>query len=513
MIAWLRRFPSILPLALLLIVVLTSCTTIRRDELDREAPPGPGQAARLLRMGTDALAAGDPATAAALFARVLVLEPGNREAARRLGEAALRSGRYEEAIEAYRRLVDSDVNDVEAARGMAKALLALGRPEAALARLEPALQAQPEDTRLLNLLGVTLDQLGRHEEAQARYRAALARTPEDAALRNNLGLSLLLAGRYAEAIRELESVARGPQSSPRARHNLAAAYALSGDPAAAEELLRFDLTPREIRDNLAFYQTLRGLGASASLRAARALLPERALRGTLEPEWSPRQPLLGSLLDERALGGSGRSRARIETRAGPSAAAASAVQQASPSAPGREEGQQVTATSEAAWAAAAALGQLHAPASPSPSPDAAAGASAEREDASARADVPQSSALGQSGEGEASSMPAGVPVGSTREAPAEFVVVGGSEARAASADSAAGETWVIEIAGLAGADGRARWQALRSAHPELLAGVARLGGAEDEGAPLLIGPFPDLAAAEQVCARLREKAHCRALRL
>lgn len=135
MIAWLRRFPSILPLALLLIVVLTSCTTIRRDELDREAPPGPGQAARLLRMGTDALAAGDPATAAALFARVLVLEPGNREAARRLGEAALRSGRYEEAIEAYRRLVDSDVNDVEAARGMAKALLALGRPEAALARL------------------------------------------------------------------------------------------------------------------------------------------------------------------------------------------------------------------------------------------------------------------------------------------------------------------------------------------------------------------------------------------
>ncbi|MCS6878202.1 MAG: tetratricopeptide repeat protein [Geminicoccaceae bacterium] len=491
---------SLLPLALLLAGVLGGCATVRPDDVARETGTGPAQAARLVRMGNDALAAGDPGTAAGLYARALALEPGNREAARRLGEAALRSGRYQDAIEAYRRVLDTAPDDPQAAQGTAKALLALGRPEAALARLEEAVRARPDDPRLLNLLGVALDQLGRHEEARARYRAGLLRAPEDAALRNNLGLSFVLSGHYAEAIRELEGLARGPQSSARARHNLAAAFALSGDPRTAEELLRLDLPEREVRDNLAFYQSVRGLGPAGALRAARALLPERELRGEPRPEPIFRRPLLGSLLD----GWTGREPARRAHRADAASVPASA----------RGSGGIAADAPRAGTAGAVAV------ASGTPDPVAPAAAAGGEAPGEPRARSDRGAGNDTTGVVPSDLAPGGETVAAeTRPAaprpspPIQGQASAEERARAEAVDPAPAEAWVIEVEGPEGAgDARARWQALRAAHPELESGIVRLDGASADG-PLVLGPFPDAASAERICARLRTRATCRSTRL
>jgi Flp pilus assembly protein TadD/cell division septation protein DedD len=490
--------------------------------VEAEAGPGAGQTARLLRMADDAAGAGDPATAANLYARVLALEPNDRVAARRLGEALLRTARWQEAIDAFRRVLAAEPGEPEASRGLARALLAIGRPEAALAALDQALARAPDDPRLVNAKGVALDQLGRHEEAQAVYRAGLARWPENPSLRNNLGLSLALAGRYGEAIGELEPLARGPQETPRARHNLAAAYALKGDLRAAEALLKLDLDDRDVRSTLAYYAALRGLG---SPRAARGMLRSDTGPGEMSaapaarvaarnepgpsgepPASSLEQPVGGPVARPRSRAPEGepatagaiaggdptgaRSRfAAVDPGSSPPAVGTAGARVPAPT-PARAEPVTIAAKlvpeeRSVGDATAAAAGS---------------GSAADGEGPASRsAAVSAEDARGDEAGGTLASLPA-APPSAARALPALPI------------EPARGGDWVVELGVVAdGEEGRARWRELRRAHGEALAGAARLGG--DAGGPLLAGPFADRAEAERACARLAASTECRVSRL
>lgn len=505
--------PARLVPALLLAAVLASggCARLSGEGrlVEAEAGPGPGQTQRLLRMADDAAAAGDAATAANLYGRVVALEPNDREAARRLGAALLRLGRFQDAIDAFRRVLAADPGEPEASRGIARALLELGRPDAALAAVEEGLARAPEDPRLLNAKGVALDQLGRHEEAQAVYRAGLARWPENASLRNNLGLSLALAGRYGEAIGELEPLARGPQENPRARHNLAAAYALKGDLETAESLLKLDLGDADVRSTLAYYTALRGLGSPRSARAmlrgasasgdvgsAPVVRGERAAAASVPAE--PAAPTL----ERRVAGPAPRARLRApesEPALVASGAPTIPVPASAPDGPLTAEdptGRDAVAAHVVVRAGERdAVGEVV---------DAAS---------SEQVTVSAASAAPPDGPGDVAADPAPKPpldAASLPAAPPSAPIA----LPAVPVEPARGGDWVVELGTVAnGEEGRARWRELRRAHGDALSSVARLGGDAAGPGPLLAGPFADREEAERACARLAGATECRVTRL
>jgi len=516
--------------------------------VEAEAGPGPGRTQRLLRMADDAAAAGDAATAANLYGRVVALDPEDRVATRRLGAALLRLGRWQDAIDAFRRVLAADPGEPEASRGLARALLELGRPDAALAALEDGLARAPDDPRLLNAKGVALDQLGRHEEAQAIYRAGLARWPENPSLRNNLGLSLALAGRFGEAIGELEPLARGPQDSPRARHNLAAVYALKGDLRTAESLLKLDLDDKDVRSTLAYYTALRGLG---SPRAARGMLrgdtgpgevsAPPAARVAARSEPGPSGEPSTSSLEQRgggpvaqrrsrapdgeppsagaiASGDTTRARGRLaapDPASSPPAVGTAGARVPVPTPPGAEPvGTAAMVVPDRPLVADARTAATEPSAEPDRRPTdavvatavpvadpAEAGPSAGPEGPAPRwAAVTAEDTRGIQARGSLASLPAAPP--SARALPPVPI------------EPARGGDWVVELGVVAdGEEGRARWRELRRTHADVLAGVARLGGDGAGGGPLLAGPFADRDEAERACARLAGATQCRVTRL
>jgi Flp pilus assembly protein TadD len=74
--------------------------------------------------------------------------------------------------------------------------------------------------------------------------------------------------------------------------------------------------------------------------------------------------------------------------------------------------------------------------------------------------------------------------------------------------------WVVRLGPDAGPQALAgRWRELRRKHPQLLAGLHRLGGAEAAPGPLLIGPFASEAAAAPICAALGAEIACTPIKL
>ncbi|MFO1037379.1 MAG: tetratricopeptide repeat protein [Geminicoccaceae bacterium] len=237
------------------------------------------RASGLVRLGDNALRAGEAETAARLFEQALVASPSNAGAAVGLGSSLLVAGRYQDAGRAFEMAFGDGDYGTAAQYGYARAMLGLRRPEAAIPHLESALQADPEDLKALNALAVAYDLTGQSDQAAATYRRGLELAPDDPALLNNLGLSQALAGRQDEALRTLQPLAEGPVSTRRSRQNLALAYGLKGDLASAERLSRVDLADDEVRNNLSYFTALRGM---PSRHAAAALMPRVDAQGALE---------------------------------------------------------------------------------------------------------------------------------------------------------------------------------------------------------------------------------------
>ena len=67
----------------------------------------------------------------------------------------------------------------------------------------------------------------------------------------------MLSGAYDEAIKLLEPHINDPGVTPTLRQNLAEAYGMSGMNADAERVSRLDLSPEQVKHNLAYYHTHR----------------------------------------------------------------------------------------------------------------------------------------------------------------------------------------------------------------------------------------------------------------
>ena len=225
-----------------------------------EDKPESGRVNALMRIADATAAAGDMASAIQMYRNAHKADPLNAEVTERLGEALLRIGEFDEAVAVFDKAVRGG-NSSGAHIGKAKALIALNQPQAALSHLEAALKLE-ESGRVYNAIGVAYDLLGDHGAAQAYYRTGLDISAGDLNLQNNLGLSLSVSGHHDEAIRVLRKSAASPRAQPRNRLNLALAYGMAGETAAAAETARMDLDEASVRQNLAFYATLRALNDS-----------------------------------------------------------------------------------------------------------------------------------------------------------------------------------------------------------------------------------------------------------
>lgn len=222
---------------------------------------------RLMRVAEKAEAGGDLVTAASLYGQAIELEPAQAEPLIALGTVSARMGDADRAAGYFAEALTIAPDNADAIRGYGSALLSLNYTEEAAEQFRQALRVRPGDPRALNGLGVADDLLGRHADAQRSYRSGLAAAPGDDSIQNNLALSLALSGRYDEAIAMLRDIAAEPGHGPRIRQNLALVYALSGRIDDAASVARQDLHPSEVQNNLAFYQSLRGLSGRALAEA------------------------------------------------------------------------------------------------------------------------------------------------------------------------------------------------------------------------------------------------------
>lgn len=228
----------------------------------------PGQsAAALMRVADETRAGGDLATAVSLYRRLHEMSPADPKPLGRLGSTLTQLRSYTEAAQAYRGALELTPNDPDLRRGLAIVLLSLGQPEPAVVQLEQAIAHDHDDARLYSALGVAHDLMGRHDLAQAAYLEGLRLAPKSPGLRNNYALSLALSGDYGAAASTLAEIADSIGAPPRYRLNLALIYGLAGDDKKAASIAHTTLDDASVRNNLAYYAMLRGMGDKARTAA------------------------------------------------------------------------------------------------------------------------------------------------------------------------------------------------------------------------------------------------------
>lgn len=216
-----------------------------------------------MRVAEATAKAGDYGTAIRLYRQAHLLDRTRLGPLLGLGRMQSAAGAHNESAETFRTALKLDPNNADALHGLGSALIAMDQPSASVTVFESALQ-QKEEARSYGGMGVAFDMLGEHKMAQSFYRMGLKIEPDNLNLMNNFGLSLAFAGEHSESIAVLNKASGDPRATRRHRMNLALAYGLAGDSDAAARVASVDLDEAAVRNNLAYYQTLRAMKSSKS---------------------------------------------------------------------------------------------------------------------------------------------------------------------------------------------------------------------------------------------------------
>jgi Flp pilus assembly protein TadD len=252
-----------------LLAALSGCASQLSDNIPADRggslaePQGAEKIPALMRVAESTAKAGDFGTAIRLYRQAHLLD--RTRVGPLLGLARMLSavGAYNESAEAFRTVLSLDRNNFDALHGLGGALIAMDQPSASITVFESALQRK-EDPRTFAGLGVAFDMLGEHKMAQSFYRMGLKLEPENLNLMNNLGLSLAFEGEFTQGISILNKASADPRATRRHRMNLALAYGLAGDNESAARVASFEIDAESVRNNLAYYQTLRAMKSSKS---------------------------------------------------------------------------------------------------------------------------------------------------------------------------------------------------------------------------------------------------------
>ena len=190
---------------------------------------------------------GDDAGAADFYQRALQKQPNDLQALRGLAGLLEAHGNIEAANDYYGRALDVAPNDADLLQARGRLLLRMGRADQARDIYQKLVATNRHDVKALNGLGISLDYLRQHAEAQKNYQLAMSEQPENLTTLNNLAHSHVLAAEYDAAIALLEPHANDPNATP----------GMAGMYADAERLAKKDLSPADVKKNLAYYRAHR----------------------------------------------------------------------------------------------------------------------------------------------------------------------------------------------------------------------------------------------------------------
>jgi tetratricopeptide (TPR) repeat protein len=153
----------------------------------------------LLTSGSDLLARGANADAAARLQELVQLKPRDAEAHNLLGVALCKLGRFEEAEQHFRKAIGIKPKLAEAHANLGNALRVTGQAEPAENALRRALNLKPGDPSARHGLGALLLSRARLREARAQFEKLLKTVPRSSAGLTGMGEIAEMEGRFDEA--------------------------------------------------------------------------------------------------------------------------------------------------------------------------------------------------------------------------------------------------------------------------------------------------------------------------
>jgi tetratricopeptide (TPR) repeat protein len=158
---------------------------------------------RMLAEAVQAHRAGRLDEAAALYRRILTVQPRHADVLHLSGQIAESNGDHATALAFIARAIAANghITAFHVSEGIV--LLALGRLDEARRALQRALRLDRDSAEAHNVLGNVLQRLGERDASLASYGRALALRPRYAEAHNNLGSALRALGRLDEAESEL----------------------------------------------------------------------------------------------------------------------------------------------------------------------------------------------------------------------------------------------------------------------------------------------------------------------
>lgn len=250
--------------------ILTSACSPEFDaeEKNNKAAITEGSDELMLRLATASESAGDLAAAERMYLKIS--KNGKPQSIIDLASFYTRHNQPDRAVDILDDAYKNTPSDINLMRILANSLISAGQPEKALSMLDESIAGDgAKNAYVHNSRGVALDTLGKYKLAQQSYRKAVELNPADEVdFKTNLSMSHILAGEYQRAIDLLEPLFKAKNTTPQARQNLALAYGLLGDMDTAMNIGSKDVSIKEMRENIRFYQHVSGRKNAAIARKA-----------------------------------------------------------------------------------------------------------------------------------------------------------------------------------------------------------------------------------------------------
>jgi len=172
--------------------------------------------------------------AAAQYAEILQLKPGDRGAMADLATSYMRKKQYDKALPLWQNLVRTAPKDASIHANLGVAYGGLGEWEKAIESYKQAMRLSPDNQAVRFRLGEAFEKTGRTDKALEQYSIVIQKEPGDERVMAALANAFLRMKRYDDAIRWYREIVKKQPQNASAYANLGFAFGAKGQ--AKEEM-------------------------------------------------------------------------------------------------------------------------------------------------------------------------------------------------------------------------------------------------------------------------------------
>ncbi len=188
--------------------------------------------------------AGKLEEAAAIFRRILAVDPTPAIVHHQLGSLYFKMGDYEKAVESFKAAIQRNERDEASLLALARTYGEMGKFKEALAGYERALTLNPDDSAALNNIAVALMKLGAWQKARETLELAVRQSSPLKESYYHLGVCYQREQRLDQAAAQFRKAIEIDDKFAAAHYDLGAIYARQGKESVAIEEFRKALAAR-----------------------------------------------------------------------------------------------------------------------------------------------------------------------------------------------------------------------------------------------------------------------------